>query len=67
VNEASNLTRSDTVIVQVVPDVLENWRASSQGEALQQKAHFDCLTLRMKQYNPMKVTYLVAKFHISQE
>ena len=34
--------------MQVVPDVLENWSASSWGEALLQKAHLECLTLKMK-------------------
>ena len=46
---------------------MENCCAPSQGEALQQKAHVDCLTLKMKQYNPLKVTYLVTKYHIPED
>ena len=52
--EGSNLAS----IVQVVSDVLEDWCASSYGQALQQEAPLACLTLKMKAVQSLEIYLL---------
>jgi len=46
--------RRDTVILQVVSEFLEDWIASSYGQALHQKAHMACLTVKIKAVQSLK-------------
>jgi len=48
-------------------DILEEWIAPSQGHALEQKAHLDCLTLKMKAVQSLESYLLMAKYHITKD